>query len=80
MFFAIRNRNKDCIFVSKDISEVKKELKKIVYNIRKEYMNLGKVYAKYKNGRSYVNISFVPYNSLLQIEKPLQNFQITLLT
>ena len=79
MFFAIKNHNKDCIFVSKDVSEVKKELKKIVHNIRKEYMNLGKVYAKYKNGRSCVNVSFVPYNSLLQIEKTLQNFQITLL-
>ncbi len=79
MFFAIKNSNKESLFVSKDIIEIKKELKKIVYSIRKNYMNLGKVYAQYKNGRTHVRLSLIPYNNLLSIEKYLENFEIVLL-
>lgn len=79
MFFAIKNSTNESLFVSEDMSVVKKELKKIVYNIRKEYMNFGKVYANYKMGRTSVSLSFVPYNTIGQIEKILQNFEIVLL-
>lgn len=74
--FVIKNSYNNFLFESEDIIVLKKELKKIVYTIRNKYMHLGKVYASYKNRRTSVILSFVPYNNIRQVEKFLDNFNI----